>query len=359
MADSEPKIKIKVDSDEAKRELKGFNRVIESVEDTLEDLGDEGRKSGREISTATDKGKRGMRGFGRVVDVVKRKMGGFIGSIKRMVFNWGTAVTAFASGIVLKQIIDATLQMESFRTQIQGATNDWNATDKAIEGVRKQAMFLGRDLRQSLGSYSNILPTLTPSLGTEGATELFNQAQIIATGKDMSEGQAQSFMSSIGRTYSQGQFDSRVWTQLAVVIGDMEPFAKAVGKTTSELKTGKLSLDEFNRGIHALAKDQIDEATNVAGNASSAFRRLRTSIWDTFVSIGESGLVQSLADLANRFAAFTQTDAFDTWLSDTVSIVGDVLKQIGTGILNFIRVIQRALLCDTWCRPSRGDRIPS
>ena len=338
----EERIVIRVEQAQAKRDMQAFDNVVKAVAGDVKAVGNEGKTFGGKVKSATDKSIRAMRGFGRVLDVVRGKIGGFAGSIKRMIFSVKGLGTAIVSGLAVRSIIRATLEMEGFRDQIEGATNDSNATEKAIAGVRKQAMLLGRDLKQSIAIYSDLLPTLSPLLGTEGATRLFNQAQTIATGKGFNEAETGTFMDSIRRVYTRGEFNSRVYTQMANVIKDMTPFANALGMTTQELQTAKLSVDQFNTGLAALVKDQLDEANNVANSAGAAFRRLRSSLWDILVSIGESGLVQSLADLSNRFAAFSQTDQFDKWLQDTVKIVGDVLKSIGSGILTFVDTIRQA-----------------
>lgn len=235
---------------------------------------------------------------GRVnqLDTEVGNLGGKTANIEAMVL----AFKALASAVVVKEFIDANVEAEQFNramTQLKGSTTD---AAKEFDYIKDASNRLGLELSKMSSAYVSLTAATTgTALAGQPTRDIF-EAVAGAMGKlGKSSADTEGALLAITQMVSKGKVSME---ELRGQLGERLPgafkiAADSMGITTSELdklvSDGNLATDVFLPKLAAGLRATFGDTTYVEGFTAS-MARLKNSLNDAFVQIGQTGAFEAL-----------------------------------------------------------------
>ena len=199
----------------------------------------------------------------------------------------GAALVAFGTQRAISGIVDATLQMEQFRTQLTTYLGDQRLANAEIERLSDLASTLPQNLSELTAAF-----VIFQRTGVDTSTESLRAFANIASsnGKSVTqfaEAVADAVTGEFERLKEFGIKVTRENGQLVAKIGDQQV---AVAKTSSQL------VDQ----LRALGEEGGRFGNVTVGSLTQALSNLQDTVFKTSVALGGQGLTQAIADVANR-----------------------------------------------------------
>ena len=230
-----------------------------------------------------------------------------------------TAMAGFATVQGVKDIANITMEFQGMETALKTVTGSQGAMREEMAYLRTGAKRLGLDLIPLIQDYTKLAAAAKGSvLEGEQTRHIFSSVASAARVLNLSVSDTSGVLRAINQMMSKGKVQAE---ELRGQLGERLPgafqlAAKAMGKTDAELN--KMLEDGQVLATDLLPKLAV-ELENVYGpgvaeaasNAAASFARLKTSMVELANAIGQSGLVDSLAKIADL-----TTDAVNFWFID-------------------------------------------
>lgn len=250
--------------------------------------------------TALDNTQRAVRSVQHNLRTIDRS----VGMVTR---SFAGLATLGGVGFAVKGIADATIEMQRLERGLRVASGSTEGAAESMAFLRQEASRLGLDLRTSAGAFVSLAAAARGTvLQGEATREIFTAVAESSRVLGLSVYQTEGALTAIEQMISKGKVSAE---ELRGQLGERLPgafqiAARSIGKTTSEL-------DDMLRGGELLAEDLLPamaaelrrtfgpEVESAANDAAAAFARFETSVFELKSAIGESGLVDLLADVAD------------------------------------------------------------
>lgn len=205
----------------------------------------------------------------------------------------------FTAIVAVKQLFQATAAMQGIEVALGAVTREGQTTAQTMAFLRSEANRLGFDFRTSALEYAKLAAAgNSVNLQQETIEQTFIAAQEAARVFNLSVADTEGVLKAFTQIISKGKITAE---ELRNQLGDRLPgavgiFANALGVTTQELsemlEKGEVMANDET--LQAVAKElrntvgsQIPKAAN---NATAAFNRFKTQLFEFSASIGKSGL---------------------------------------------------------------------
>jgi len=272
--------------------------------------------------------------YDRQIDATKAKSNGLATAAKGVgtAFKWAAAAVAVGVGFISKNIIDATIEIEGYKTQMQAFTGSAEAAAEALSDLRGKT---GDALFGTGNMVSAYKQLRTVGMGAEETSKMIDVLG------DVANGSAENF-SSLGniltRVSTTGKVDTAVMRQLTNAGFGMQDMAQGLGisvqKLESDLKEGKLGFNDLTKAMAASTAEGGRFYGNMANQAMTlggSIKILKSLIGDIGVAIG-TGVIPVLVDF--------------------IRYIGDLVKAGKEGLIGFgqkafetlIRMIIRVII---------------
>ena len=268
------------------------------------------------------------RGFRRVLDDTRRQLNRFNSQLDQdaskattRARRLGVAGRAFVAGVAgttavaiiadgVRNVVQATVAWQGWESALRAATGTQNNATRAMSYLRGEANRLGLDLAALIPSFANLAASTRggPLEGRETYdlfTSISEAARVLRLDADGTRGALRALYQIISKgKVSAEELRGQLGERLP---GAFQIAARAVGVTTEVLndmlKDGKLlAVDFIPAFTREVRKTFGAEVPNAIKLADASFNRLSNSIRELKVSIGESGLVDFLANAAEGAA---------------------------------------------------------
>jgi hypothetical protein len=199
----------------------------------------------------------------------------------------GAALVAFGTQRAISGIVDATLQMEQFRTQLTAYLGDQRLANAEIERLSKLARGLPQDVNELTNAFV-ILERNGISTSNEAMTAF---AKVAA-----------------GNSKSMTQFAEAVADAMTDEFERLKEFGVKVSQEANGLSarfsdgTTKMVANsrELVEELKAMGEEGGRFANVAAGNLTQALSNLRGAVFETNAALGGQGLSAAIADVATR-----------------------------------------------------------
>lgn len=207
---------------------------------------------------------------------------------------------ALAAAIVVKEFIDANIELERFNramTQITGSTEE---ARQEFEYIRVLSNTLGLSVREAADAYVQ-LSAATKGTALEGqqTREIYEAVSIAMSSLGRSTDDTQGALLAISQIVSKGTVSME---ELRGQLGERLPgafqlAAKSMGLTTQQLddlvSSGNLAATEFLPKFAQALKDTYGDVSYIEGFEQS-MNRLQNSLQDAYQQIGQTGAFDAL-----------------------------------------------------------------
>jgi tape measure domain-containing protein len=233
----------------------------------------------------------------------KRTFEGIAASAKAAAVAAATAVAALAG----REIVQSTIGMERFENSLKSATGSSMQATREMAFIREEANRLGLELMATGKGFVTIAASAKGTeLAGQGVRDIFSATSEAAAVLGLSADETNGALLAISQMISKGKVSAE---ELRGQLGERLPgafqiAARAMGVTTQELdkmlQKGEIVATDFlPRFAEEMHKTFGPDLETAAGRSEAAFNRLKNSITDLKVAIGNSGLLDSLAKLAD------------------------------------------------------------
>ncbi len=240
---------------------------------------------------------------------VEKRLNGFASTAQ-------VAFAAIGSGVALRSIVNASIQMERINNALRVATGSSDAAATEFAYVRAEAKRLGLDLATSAEQYSRLAAAARgTALQGQETRDIFTAVSEASTVLGLSAEQTGGALNAIEQIISKGKVSAE---ELRGQLGERLPgafqiAARAMGVTTAELdkmlSTGKLTAEELlPRLADELRRTFGAEVATAANGTQQAINRMNTALFEFKNQLADGGVI----------AGFT----------NIVSGVGSVLSQV-------------------------------
>ncbi len=281
----------------------------------------------------------------------------------------GSSVATSAVRVLRNQVLGATTAylsffaavnqtgkiVESFR-DLEAARNrlgvvfdgDTGRTDTQLGLIKAQAEVLGLDFRVLANEYSKFtLAAKTSNIDLSVSNKLFNATAKAARVNKISVEQLEKVYLAFTQVIGKGKFTAEEVTQQ---LGDNLPAAVSIVEAAFKRATGSTEnlFDAFQKGEVLATPELLTEVANeleqrfaaqlpdAISSASASFDRLNSTVGNVRRTIGEGGLVEALADVADRINEIAKTKEAQEALLRLGQALGDLVIFIADNI-NVIR----------------------
>jgi tape measure domain-containing protein len=272
--------------------------------------------------------------YDKEIDKTKEKSNGLATAAKGVgnAYKWAAAAVAVGVGWISKNIIEATLEMEGYRSQIQAFTGDADSAAETLAELRDKTV----DPLFGTGNLVNAYKQLrTVGMGAE------ETSQMIDVLGDVANGSADNFnmlSNTLQRVAATGKFSSMQMNQLATAGFGAADMAQALGVSEAQLRK---SLDEGKIGFEELTK-ALKNSTAEGGrfymNAANQALTLNGAIkilQDTIGSMGDAIGTKVLPALANLIG----------YVTDLIKLGRDNFVDFGAKAFDFlIHIIAQVII---------------
>lgn len=268
-------------------------------------------------SRGLDKGVDGVR---KKLDELDRRSKVAQKSIGGMVTGLKSLAAILAGGALVNSTKNVTLEFQAIDRTLKAATGSAEAGARAFSFVSGEADRLGLNLRSSAAEFAKLSAAAKgTALEGQATRDIFTAVATASTALGLSAEQTGGALKAIEQMISKGTVSAE---ELRGQLGERLPgafqlAAKSMGVTTEELgkmlQKGEVMADDLLPKLAKELEGRFSQAAEEAADgAVGAFNRLSNAVDDLMVSIGESGLIDAMADVAN-FIGQELIPAFKFW----------------------------------------------
>ncbi len=227
-------------------------------------------------------------------------------SLKKELFSLKGGLVSLAGALGARDMIRTTVQFESFENALKAATGSTHNAQASMKFLKNESSRLGVELESLVGSYTKFASASKgTSLEGEQTRKIFTSvaqaSRVLGLSADQSEGAllALSQMISKGKVQAEelrGQLGERL-------PGAFQLAARSMGVTTAELdkmlSNGEvIAADMLPKLADELNRTFGPEVETAAQSSAASFARFSNAITELKVQIGNSGIVDGLAYIA-------------------------------------------------------------
>jgi phage-related protein len=281
-----------------------------------------------------------LKKYDKEIDSTKAKSNGLSTAAKGIGTAYKVAAAAVAIGIgwISKNILDATVEMEGYRSQIQAFTGDADSAAAVLSELRDKTV----DPLFGTGNLVNAYKGLrTVGMGADDASRMIDVLG------DVANGSAENFNALGGvltRVASTGKVNEGTLRQLANAgfgVQDMaQGLGMSVGQLNAQIDAGKIGFNDLTRAMEGATK----EGGRFYQNAERQARTLSGSIkilQDTIGSMGDAigtAVLPSIVDLIRYITDLIKIGK--TGLVDFGMKAFDYLIHVMAQVIIFFEVLQ-------------------
>lgn len=318
--------------DVAELDIEVRSRGVKQSRADLDRLSSAGDRAERRITTATGR----MRsGFDR---------------LQRSVFSLKSAFAAIGVGLLVREIVQATTELQRIQNSLRVATGSAEGAAREFAFVSDEAERLGLNLRSAASEYAKLAAA---SRGTvlEGrqTREIFIAISEASTALGLSAEQTGGALNAIQQIISKGTVSAE---ELRGQLGERLPgafqiAAKSIGVTTQEL--GKLlqqgalaSEDLLPKFAAELRRTFSDEAVRASQNLQQQLNRLDTAIFKLTTSGNVDELAASIGGLADTLGDPEVRKGIQTLVQGVVDLTSISVRAV-SDVGNFFTTLNQKL----------------
>lgn len=258
--------------------------------------------------------------FLRGMERANASMGIVATSAERMSRTFGVlqnVVAGVGIGALVKDIADAGVQFQQWNISLETSTGSAKAASEAMAFVREESNRLGLSLPIAATGFSQLVAAAQgTALEGENVRRIFTAVSEASSKMGLTADQTQGSLLAITQIMSKGKVQAE---ELRGQLGERLPIAfktmaDALGVTTAELDKMLQKGSVLAESALPLFADELSEKMGLAGmrvdTAQAAFARFDTALFDLKNTIAQSGLLDTLAEMARL-----TTRAIDGWVS--------------------------------------------
>lgn len=246
-----------------------------------------------------------------------------------------TAFKALAAAVVVKEFIDANVQLEKFERAMVLLKGSTEGAATEFEYVRELSRRLGLELFTTADAYTSLTAaTKGTTLQGQSTRDIFEAVSIAMSSLGKSSADTQGALLAISQIVSKGNVSLE---ELRGQLGERLPgafqlAANAMGMSTSELdkfvSSGNLTAEVFLPKFAAELKKTFGDVRDMEGFTAS-LNRMKNALDEAYITIGKSGAFDALTKgLEITTAAITGTISSFKLLGE---IIGTIAGAIATG----------------------------
>lgn len=239
---------------------------------------------------------------------------------------FSAAAIGVALGAIVKESIQAALQMERLSKLFAAAAGDANLAGRELEYIRSVSNRLGLDLISTADSYGKFLANIRgTTLEGEKGRKVFEAVSGAASALGLTTETTNRAFTALNQMLAKGTVSAeelrQQWTE--AIPGGFKMAADAMGMTTGELgkalEQGKIMADDL---LPRLA-DQLDKtygqaALEGAKSAQAAINRMNNAMLESKATLG-SALMPAFTDLMT------------TVITPLIKMIGDLVRALQSG----------------------------
>ena len=260
---------------------------------------------------------------------------GTLGQRESSIMSVANAFKALAASIVVKEFIDANVELEKFERAMVLLKGSTEGAAVEFEYIKTLANRLGLELGTTADAYVSLTAaTKGTNLQGQATRDIFEAVSIAMASLGKSSADTQGALLAISQMVSKGVVSME---ELRGQLGERLPSAfplaaQAMNMTTKELdkfiSTGELATDVFLPKFSAELKKTFGDVRDIEGYTAS-LNRLGNA-WDAaMVTLGKTGLFELLTGGLNAATAAVATATAE--FKGLTEIIGAVAKAIQTG----------------------------
>ena len=258
-----------------------------------------------------------------------------IGGNSARIESLSNAFRALAAAVVVKEFIDANVQLEKFERAMVLLKGSTEGAATEFEYVRELSRRLGLELFTTADAYTSLTAaTKGTSLQGQATRDIFEAVSIAMSSLGKSSADTQGALLAISQIVSKGNVSLE---ELRGQLGERLPgafqlAANAMGMSTSELdkfvSSGNLTAAVFLPKFAAELKKTFGDVRDMEGFTAS-LNRMKNALDEAYITIGKSGAFDALTKgLEITTAAITGTISSFKLLGE---IIGTIAGAIATG----------------------------
>lgn len=248
----------------------------------------------------------GLRGVGTEADGVKGKVGQLddqvdsLGRKTTLVQSLETAFKTLAAAVVVKEFIDANVELEKFTRAMTLLKGSSEGASVELDYVRNLAKRLGLELFTTADAYVSLTAaTKGTTLQGQATREIFEAVSIAMSSLGKSSADTQGALLAISQIVSKGNVSME---ELRGQLGERLPgafqiAAQSMGMSTQELDkfvaTGNLTADVFLPKFAAELKKTFGDVRDMDGFTAS-LNRMKNALDEAYIQIGQTGAFDAL-----------------------------------------------------------------
>jgi tape measure domain-containing protein len=235
-------------------------------------------------------------------------------------YKWAAAAVALGVGLISKNIIDATLEMEGYRSQIQAFTGDADSAAEALAALRDKTI----DPLFGTGNLVNTYKQLrTVGMSADDTSRMIDVLGDVANGSTENFNALSNVLTRVAAT---GKFNALQLNQLAQSGFGVQDMAQGLGISVAQLNrdldAGKIGFNELTRAMAGATAEGGRFYQNAARQALTFGGSIKI-LKDTISSIGDAIGTKVLPKLAE----------FISYINNLIKLGRDGL--IGFGVKAF------------------------
>jgi tape measure domain-containing protein len=211
-----------------------------------------------------------------------------------------TAFKALAAAVVVKEFIDANVQLEKFERAMVLLKGSTEGAATEFEYVRELSRRLGLELFTTADAYTSLTAaTKGTTLQGQSTRDIFEAVSIAMSSLGKSSADTQGALLAISQIVSKGNVSLE---ELRGQLGERLPgafqlAANAMGMSTSELdkfvSSGNLTAEVFLPKFAAELKKTFGDVRDMEGFTAS-LNRMKNALDEAYITIGKSGAFDAL-----------------------------------------------------------------
>ena len=305
------------------------------------------------IAVNTLAARKSLRDFDRDVNrsannAEKRTKGmrGAFGGVVRSIFSLRNAIAGISFGLIARDIIKTTLEVERLKIGLNALSNDMGKTNKRFNSLKAFANELGVDFMTTAGAFKQFgIAVEATGLEATEAERIFRSFITAGAAMQMTNDEMKGSLLAVSQMFSKGKVSAE---ELRGQLGErLAPAfslaAESVGLTTAELDKALASGNILATGmvpkLATILEERFGEGAKSASKSATAqFNRFGNAMTDLKVVIGESGLVSAFSNLAQKITNFVRNGDLATWIHSSLLGIAAFLKGAADLQLTFNRM---------------------
>lgn len=279
-----------------------------------------------------------MRTAQKVADRNSKKMQRSLQNVETRLNNFASAAqTAFAvigSGVAVRSIVNASIQMERINNALRVATGSSEAAANEFNFVRQEAARLGLDLEGAAHTYAQLSAAAkgTALQGRE-TRDIFVAISEASTVLGLSADQARGALRAIEQMISKGNVQAE---ELRGQLGERLPgafqiAARAMGVTTEKLndmlEQGEVTAEDMLPKLAAeLRKTFGPEVQQAANGTQQSINRMNTALFEFKNQLADGGIIDGFTAMTSAIG--TALQHFRPMVMATGAVIQENLESI-------------------------------